>query len=168
MTLGDFFLLVKENPSIVLFYFFSLPLSALLAWIFGRGEGHLSPWNYFYSMLVYLAAIPGIFAITLSVYLFLFERKSIFDTDVYMQILPILCMFLTLWLIRKNVSFDDIPGFDRISSLITMIIVIISMMWILEKTHIFVFTYMPFYQFVLIFIAFIIGVRYLLKRTFQA
>lgn len=160
MTLGQFFETVSAQPSIVLFYFFSLPFTAFLAIIFGKNEGHLSPWKYLYTILVYFACIPGIFALTLNAYLFLFERQPIMQMNIYTQILPIICMLITLWLIRKNVNLNDVPGFDKIGSLIFIITILISMMWILEKTHIFVFTYMPFYQFVLIFIGFLVIIRF--------
>ena len=166
MTLGQFFQAVSEQPSLVLFYFIALPLTALLASIFGKNESHLSPWKYLYSGLIYFACIPGIFAVTLSVYLFLFERGSIMDMNIYTQVLPILCMLITLWLVRKNVDLKDVPGFDKIGSLVFIITVLICMMWILEKTNIFVFTFMPFYQFVLFFIGFLILVRWGLKRMF--
>jgi hypothetical protein len=159
MTLGQFFNVISEQPSIVLFYFFALPFTAFLATIFGKDEGHMTPWRYLYSGLIYFACIPGIFAITLSAYLFLFERTSIMDTNVYTQILPILCMMITLWLIRKNVNLKDVPGFDKISSLVFVITILISLMWILEKTNIFVFTFMPFYQFILFFIGFLVVIR---------
>ena len=61
MTLGQFFEAVSLEPSIVLFYFFALPFTAFLASIFGKGEGHLSPWKYLYTVLVYLACVPGVF-----------------------------------------------------------------------------------------------------------
>jgi hypothetical protein len=35
MTLGQFFEVVSQQPSIVLFYFFALPFTAFLAIIFG-------------------------------------------------------------------------------------------------------------------------------------
>lgn len=159
MTLGQFFDAVSQNPSIVIFYFVALPVTALLAMLFGKGEGHLSPWKYLYTVLVYMACIPGIFAITLNAYMFLFERQPVMQTNIYTQIAPIVLMLVTLWLIKKNVSLNAVPGFDKIGSLFFIITVIISMMWILEKTHIFVFTYMPFYQFVLMFIGFLILIR---------
>mgnify|MGYP000991532616 FL=1 len=144
MTLGQFFEVVSQNPSIVIFYFVALPVTALLAMLFGKGEGHLSPWKYLYTVLVYLACIPGIFAITLNAYMFLFERQPVMQTNIFTQIAPVICMLITLWLIKQNVSLNDVPGFDKIGSLFFIITVLISMMWILEKTHIFVFTYMPF------------------------
>ncbi len=167
MTLGQFFEVVSLQPSIVLFYFFALPFTAFLATIFGKGEGHLSPWKYLYTVLVYLACIPGIFAITLNIYMFLFERQPVMETNLFTQILPVLCMLLTIWMIRRNVSLNDVPGFDKISSLVFIITVLICMMWILEKTHIFVFTYLPFYQFVLIFIVFLILIRFAWSRMIR-
>lgn len=160
MTLGQFFDVVSSQPSTVLFYFFALPITAFLASIFGKNEGHLFPWNYLYSLLVYLACIPGVFAITLNAYLFLFERKPIMDTNLFTQILPIVCMLVTLWAIKKNIDLKLVPGFDKISSLILIITLLISMMWILEKTQIFIFTFMPFYQFFLLFVAFLIVIRF--------
>ncbi len=164
MTLGQFFETVSKEPSIVLFYFFALPFTAFLASIFGRNEGHLSPWKYLYTVLVYLACIPGIFAVTFNAYTFLFERQPIMQMNLMTQLLPILCMLITLWLIKKNVSLNDVPGFDKIGSLVFILTVLMIMMWILEKTHIFVFTFMPFYQFVLFFVGFLILIRWLWSR----
>jgi hypothetical protein len=164
MTLGQFFETVSKEPSIVLFYFFALPFTAFLASIFGKNEGHLSPWKYLYTVLVYLACIPGIFAVTFNAYTFLFERQPIMQMNLMTQLLPILCMLITLWLIKKNVSLNDVPGFDKIGSLVFILTVLMIMMWILEKTHIFVFTFMPFYQFVLFFVGFLILIRWLWSR----
>ena len=102
MTLGEFFELCGRNPMLVLGYFILIPLIALLAMFFSKGEGHLSPWKYLYSVLIYLVCIPGIFAITLSVYLFLFERRSIMDTNMYTQVLPIFSMIVTIMLINAQ------------------------------------------------------------------
>ncbi|KXK37139.1 MAG: hypothetical protein J5I52_01185 [Saprospiraceae bacterium] len=164
MTLGQFFEYVTQNPYLVLFYFFALPFTSLLANWLGAGEGHLSPWKYLYTVLVYLACIPGIFALTLNVYMFLFERQPIMETNLFIQVLPVLCMLLTLWIIKRNVQLVDVPGFDKIGNLVFIITILISMMWIIEKTHLFVFTYMPFYQFILLFAGFLILIRWLWSR----
>jgi hypothetical protein len=167
MTLGQFFETVSKEPSIVLFYFFALPFTAFLASIFGKDEGHLSPWKYLYTVLVYLACIPGIFAITFNAYTFLFERQPIMQMNMLTQLLPVLCMLITLWMIKRNVSLNDVPGFDKIGSLVFILTVLMIMMWILEKTHIFVFTYMPFYQFVLFFIGFLVLIRFAWSRMMR-
>ena len=167
MTLGQFFTTISNQPYIVMFYFFAMPFTAFLAGVLGKGEGEYSPWKYLYTVLVYLVCIPGIFAVTFNVYLFLFERQPIAEMNLFTQVLPVVCMLLTLWLIKNNVSLGAIPGFDKLGNLVFVITVLISMMWILEKTHIIVFTYMPFYQFILMFVLFLVLVRWLFARMMR-
>lgn len=166
MTLGDFFNMMSQNPSIVYFYFLAVPLTALLAGIFGKGEGELSPWKYLYSLLIYLTSIPGIFAVTLNVYMFLFERQSILSAPLATQVVPIVSMFLTYYLIRRNVHFDDIPGFDKISGLVMILFSLITLMWIAEKTHIIAVTILPFIWVIGIFAILLILIRVGWKRFF--
>lgn len=164
MTLADFFDLIGKNPTIILFYFLALPLTALLAGLLGKGEGHLSPWKYLYSTVVFLVSVPGIFAVTLNVYLFLFERRSIMDSNIYTQILPVILMLITLWIVSKNVKFDQIPGFNKLSGLVSVIIAVLIIMWVLEKTHIIAITFMPFIYVIGIFLILFVVIRFGLKK----
>lgn len=159
MTLGEFFEIVSGNPSILIFYFIAVPLTALLAWIFGKGQGHLSPWKYLYTVLIYLACVPGIFSVTLNVYHFLFERQSIYDSNIYTQILPILSMILTIVLIRKNIDLDLIPGFGRLSSLMLLIAIVLTIMWIIDRTYFLSITIIPFTYVLLMLVAIFIILR---------
>jgi len=159
MTLKQFFDFASQNPSLILFYSIAVPLSALLTGVFSRGEGHISPWKYLYSFLIFFVCIPGIFAITLNVYLFLFERQSVWDANLYTQALPILVMILTLTIIQKAVNLDFIPGFGKLTGLIIMISAILIIMWFLDKTHIYVFSYMPFFQVVLLLVILLVIIR---------
>jgi hypothetical protein len=167
MTLGDFFNMIGENPQIIVFYFVAMPLTAFLAGLLGKNEGHLVPWNYLYSFLIYAVSIPGIFAVSLAIYLFLFEKGSIMKANIYTQVLPVLCMFITYSIIRKNVSFNDIPGFNKISGLIFMLSVLIIFMWVLEKTHLLVITFLPFWQFLLFFVGILVILRFAWMRMFR-
>lgn len=164
MTLGEFFEWIGERPGLILAYFLLIPIIALLAGMFSKGEGHLSPWKYLYSTLIYLVSIPGIFAVTLSVYMFLFERRSIMDTNMYTQVLPIFSMIVTILIIRKQVSLDLVPGFDKISGLIMIIAALICLMWIIDKTRIYSITFMPFYVVILILLAGFFVIRLGLRR----
>lgn len=166
MTLGDFLNVCESSQSLILFFLIALPLTTLLAGIFGKGEGHLSPWKYLYMVILYLAVVPGIFAITLNLYLIIFENSSILEANLFTQILPIIVMIVTLWLIKWNVSFNDVPGFDKISGLIMVLTLLISLLWILEKTNVFIISFMPFHYFVLFFILLLIGIRFALKKVF--
>lgn len=152
MNLQDFFDLLSDNPVWLLAYFLLIPFTAFLAGVLGKGEGHLSPWTYLYSTLIYLVCIPGVFAVTLTVYLFLFERRSIMQTSIFNQVLPILSMMVTLFLIRRNVSLDRIPGFDKITGFIFLMMALFAFLWVMDKTRIWVVSYLPFWQGILIFI----------------
>lgn len=159
MTLQQFFDVLSNNPEIVLFYFIALPLTAFLLGVFGKGEGHKSPWSYAYCCVVYLATIPGIFAVLLNVYFFLFERQSILQANIFTQFLPMLTMVVTLLLIRRNVSLDLIPGFGKITGLILIVGVLIAGMWILDRTHIIAITILPFQYVLLILVALLVLMR---------
>ena len=164
MTLGEFFEWTGDHPTLLISFFIGIPLIALLAGMFSKGEGHLSPWKYLYSILIYLTSVPGIFAVTLNIYLFLFERKSIMDTNLYTQILPVLSMIATILIIKKQVSLDLVPGFDKISGLIIVIASIMALMWIIDKTHIYSITFMPFYVVILILVAGFFVIRLGLRK----
>ena len=160
MTLQEFFRLLGENPSYILVFFLFIPLTALLTNFMGKGEGNMPPWTFLYATLIYLVCIPGIFAFTLSIYQFLFDRQSVMQTDVLSQILPVLSMVATLLIIRQNVSFDSIPGFGKLSGLVMMIVATFGFMWFLDRTHIYVFTSLPFWQVVLIFVGLFLVIRW--------
>jgi len=159
MTLGDFFTLLGENSFYVVLYFTLIPITAMIAGYMGKNEGHLSPWKYLYSTLIYLVCVPGIFAITLNVYKFLFERGSILALNIFTQILPIISMIATLLIVRSSVSLDRVPGFGKLSGMATMVLVLFTLMWFLEKTRIIIFSYMPIGYFFLLLVGLLIVFR---------
>lgn len=160
MTLSEFFDYLGSNPFVVLAYFIGIPLTALLAGVMGRGEGNESPWKYLYSTLIYLVCVPGIFAVALSVYFFLFERGNIMNANVLVQILPILSMVLTLAIIRRNASFEFIPGFGKLSSLMTMIGSVFVLMYLLDRIHLIAWVNVPVQYLLLIVAGLLIAFRY--------
>ncbi len=160
MTLRDFFESCGDNPFLIIAFFALIPFTAFLAGILGKNEGHLSPWKYLYSILIYLVCVPGIFAITLNLYIFLFERQiSILDMNLVTQILPIASMILTILIIRRNVNLDYVPGFDKIGGLIMMITAILMIMWAFDRTRIWVVSRLPIGWAALIFIGLLAAVR---------
>ncbi|HMS28732.1 MAG TPA: hypothetical protein PKD32_02660 [Saprospiraceae bacterium] len=164
MTLRDFFDWVQQNPSFLWIYFLGIPALAFLAGVFAKDEAYLSPWKNLYSFLIYAVTIPGIFAVTLNVYFFFFERRSIMDSDLLIQVFPILSMIFTLWLIRRQVDLDYIPGFDKLSGLAMIIGIILTMMWVLDRTHIYSISFMPFPVVLLLIVAAVLLVRFFTKK----
>ncbi|MFQ5446832.1 MAG: hypothetical protein ACE5FF_07860 [Saprospiraceae bacterium] len=165
MTLQEFFNLLAANPIWIIAFFILVPFTAWLAGVLGKGEGHLTPWKYLYSALVYLSCVPGIFAVTLSLYLFIFERRPILQTDIYTQILPILSMVASLLLIRRAVDLKDVPGFEKISGLILVVAVVLALMWVVDRTRIWLISFLPFWQGILIFAGLLVVLRLGWKRV---
>jgi len=166
MTLGEFVQWLGSAPQYIIGYFLLIPALAAMMWFIAADQGHASPWKYVYSVLIYAVCIPGITAIAFNLYLFAFQRQNIFSTDVFTQILPVLSMFLTLWLIRKNVSFALIPGFDKISQLITIIFAVLFLMWVGDKVRIYSITFVPLWMIIAIFVGMILLIRYAWSRLF--
>jgi len=159
MTLADLFNKVSEEPIYIILFFIAVPITALLTGWFSKEEGGNSPWKYLYSTLLYLVCVPGILAVSLAIYLFLFERRSIFDTNILMEIMPIFSMIVTMLIVRKNVDINRIPGFDKLSGLIMMIFSAMAIMWFIDRTRIIVFSYLPIQYLLLIFIGLMIFIR---------
>ena len=164
MTLGELFHFLGENPTYITAYFLLVPLLALVTNWIATGEGHLSPWKFFYSVLVFAACVPGVFSVGLSVYHFLFERGSIMNTNILTQVLPVLSMALTISIVRRNVPLSYVPGSERISSLMTLIAAVLVLMYIIDRTRLFIFINMPIGAFLLILIGLLLLVRFASKK----
>jgi hypothetical protein len=166
MTLREFFVYAGNNPQAVVVYFAFLPLIAILLGLIPRNQRQEPPWNYLYSAIIYLAVVPGLFVLTLNIYVFLFERQSIMDLDIFSQVLPMVSMLLTLALIRKDVDLRYIPGFDKLSGLMILITAVLGLMWIADRTHVIAFLSLRFEYVVFIFIAMIILMRIGFRQVF--
>jgi len=164
MTVKELFEFVGQNPNYVLIYFIGLPIIAGITGLLGDDKCDRSPWKEIFMFIIYGVMIPGIFALFFNLYLFLFERESILNFDILIQILPIVSMIITLFVIRRYVSFDRIPGFDKISGLIMVISSIIIMLWFADRFRIIAFTYMPFHYLIFIFIGLLIAINYGLRK----
>lgn len=139
MTLRDLIQAAGNHPAPVVATLVALPV---LAWLVGichrQGEGRNAPWKYAYSVLVYLACIPGTFAAVLTAYAMFFRNESLLDANLFIYFLPILSMVATLVAIRKRVSFDDVPGFDRLSGLMVLMACSFGIALVIHKTRIFI------------------------------
>ena len=139
MTLRDLMQAAGNHPTPVVSTLVALPVLAWLAGVCHRkGEGRNAPWKYAYSVLVYLACIPGTFAAVLTAYAMFFRNESLLDANLFIYFLPILSMIATLVAIRKRVSFEDVPGFDRLSGLMVLLACSFGIALALHKTRIFV------------------------------
>lgn len=166
MTLHDFFYNVSSNYWPVALYFILLPG---IAWVVGQiasGSRDVKFWGLVYSILVYAVCIPGIFAVTLNIYLFLFERQSVWQANIVLQFLPIISMALTLMIIKQKIPFSLIPGFGKLSGFLTIIAALIGVMWFFDRLHLVAFTYVPFAYIVVGFVGTLLLIRFAWSKIF--
>jgi len=168
MTLNDFFNLLSEHPYYVMAYLILIPVLTGVVGILADEKSSLDPWRQIYMLLLYMICIPGIFAVTLLIYSFLFENRSIYNIDVINQVLPVLSMIVTILVVKKYVDLDDVPGFGKLTGLIMMITVILILFWVLQKTRIVMFTYLPFQYVLLILVGLLLIFRLGMRRMFRS
>lgn len=139
MTIHDLIELADDHPFILLTAFLLPPLlTVIIGLIHGRDNGRLAPWKYIYSVLVYMICPPGLFAAVITAYTMFFSKANLLDVSILGHFVPIISMIVTLVLIRKRVSFDDVPGFDRLSGLMAMIGCSFIIALAIDKTRIFI------------------------------
>lgn len=167
MTLGELIQVLGQNSFYPIFFFLILPFSALLGNIMGKGEGHESPWCYFYTVLIYLSVIPGIFSILLNLFHMMFEKRSIYETNVVTDILPIVSMIITLIVIKRNVPFSAIPGFGKMTGFLSIIACLMVLFFFVEKTNLFIFSALPFVWIIVILVVIFVAIRLGTKKLFS-
>ncbi len=140
MTISD---MLKELGTYNLLWLCLFLAVPLVAWLYGAiipsGRGTLKPHKYVYGFLVYLSCIPGMFSAILCGYSLFFIRANLLDVNPTLYFLPIVSMVATLVLIRRKVNMDNIPGFDRLMGLCTLLGVTFILLLIIAKTRIFIF-----------------------------
>ena len=168
MTLRDIFANISTNPNGLLWFLVCIPLLTFLIsiWQDRNTPPQLSPIRFGYTAVAYLASIPGIFAITLNVYLFLFERQSIWDMNLITQLLPIVTMVGTLMIIKRNIPFEHVPAFGKLSGFVTLIFAMIGIMWFVDRLRIYAITYIPFQYIAITFVGMLLLIRFGWNKMF--
>lgn len=166
MTLSQLFNSVSQNPWPLAIYFLLLPILAWGVGLAADGSKDVKFWSYVYSILVYAVCIPGIFAVTLNIYLFLFERQSVWQANIIMQFLPIISMALTLMLIKSKIPCSLIPGFGKLSGFLTLIAALIGVMWFVDRIHLVAWTYVPFSAILIGFVLTLLAIRFAWSKLF--
>ena len=137
MTPREWLAWLAADPMPVGSYLAALPLLALLLGLtHGRGAGNDGPWKYFYSVLVYAACIPGMFAAVITLYIVLFAGENLLDVNALVTLGPIVSMVATLAIASRNVNFGPLPGFGRLSGLMTVLGLTFAVVFALSRTRV--------------------------------
>ncbi|MCE7039411.1 hypothetical protein [Dyadobacter sp. CY312] len=166
MTLSQLFNYISENPWPVALYFLLLPIVTWIIGLVSTGSREVKFWSYVYAVLVYAICIPGVFAVTLNMYLFLFERQSIWQANIILQFLPVISMVLSLMLVKSKIPFSLIPGFGKISGFLTLITALIGVMWFFDRIRLVAFTYVPFSVILIGFVLTLLAIRFAWSKLF--
>lgn len=167
MTLRDLFDAVARNPSGYVFFLLLIPVLTFMVNLWsGRTAEETWRWRYVYAVLVYAACIPGVFALTLNAYLFLFERQSVWTMNLVTQVLPLLTMAGTLVLIRRKIPFKYVPGFGKIGNFLTLIAAVMGVLWFVDRLRLVAVTYVPFVYLLVGFVGLLLLIRFAWSRLF--
>lgn len=85
------------------------------------------------SLFIFMVSIPGILAAIVVFYSLFFVRVNLLDVDIVVYFLPIVMMVLTLFFIAKKVNLNELPGFNRLSGLMTLLTLIGFILLLLYK-----------------------------------
>jgi hypothetical protein len=139
MTFRDLMSLCAQYPLHLMVFLVGLPaITAVMGLLHGRGGGGAAPWRYLYSAMVYSTCIPGMLAAVMTGYTLFFTHENLLDVNAVAYFGPIASMVLTLTLIGRNVRFDQVPGFDRLSGLMTIIAVTFVLALAIQRTRIWI------------------------------
>lgn len=166
MILREFFDVLINDLIYVLVYLFIILVMAFVAGLMGQDKGYEVLWKYFYFMLIYFICVLGIFFIIVLVYQFLFEWCSIWDVDVFVQVLFIIFMVVILFIIWCNVNLDYILGFDKLGGLVMIIVFMFIIMWFIDWMWIIVFLYLCFEYVIFFFVGLLLVICFGWKWVF--
>ena len=93
MTTREFIAMAGQHWMVLLAMFLVPPVAAWLCGVaHGKGSGGNAPWNYLYSVLVYLTCVPGTFAAVITAYTLFFTGQNLLDVNPMVYFLPIASM----------------------------------------------------------------------------
>ncbi len=167
MTIGELFDYVSGNPASILIYSLTIPLATFVISTVADDEAAEKPWNYMLSIMLFLVAVPGVLAVFLNIYLFLFEKQAIMETNIFTQILPILIMIATLLIIQRKADFCDIPGFEKLSAAIIIMGALIVGMWFVDRVRLIAFSFIPVQYLLLLFVVLFLLIRFGFRKLFM-
>lgn len=139
MTLQDLIVYLNGYPNVILQYFVAIIVIALIGLLLVNHKNYNKPIAYVYTLIIYAICIPGLFSIILVLYNFFFLKRNLLELNLITHFLPLLAMFLTLLIVKKTVDTATIPGFNKLLSLFTVLIITFVLTYIIQKVFIGVF-----------------------------
>lgn len=169
MSIDDFFVKLENFDILIAIYSMFAILMASILWLLNHKEKEKqSPMKYVYSVLIYAITVPGIIISVITGYKVFVEKMSLLDLNFVVFLLPIISMIITLVIISKDADLKSIPGFDRLSGLMTMLGISVVIAFVISRAHFWIFSSIAGF-FLLILVLFLIfkfaAKKFIGKRT---
>lgn len=158
MTIQNLIDWFSENQYIVLGYFGAILVVSILV-VLVANKKNIGSLKYVMSVLVYGVTVPGILAFILTLYSLLMLKTSLLNVSVVSYFVPVIAMVLTLFILSKKVHMRDIPGFNKLSSLMVMIGIAFSIVFVLQKTYFGVLFIGGFTQLIIVFAVLLVIIK---------
>lgn len=158
MTIQQLLDWFSQNQYYVLGYFALLLVLSIITVIIVN-KNNIGTLKYLMSAIVYGVTVPGILAFILTLYTLLILRSSLLHVSFVAYFAPIIAMIITLTILNKKANMRQIPGFEKLSGLIIMILIAFGIVFILQKTYFGVLFIGGFAQLALVFIALLVLIR---------
>ncbi|MDE1464435.1 hypothetical protein [Spartinivicinus poritis] len=138
MSINELLSLIAEYQLVIVSYFISLPVVSYILLLMYKRTAQLNWVDYFLSVLVYLASIPGIISFSLIFYTLFIIRGNLLEVNALVYFLPVVSMVLVFVQIARKTDFEHLPGFGRLSGLMLMMLLTCIVVLVLQRLHFFV------------------------------
>ncbi|MDJ0657515.1 MAG: hypothetical protein QNJ40_25365 [Xanthomonadales bacterium] len=139
----------------------------LLIWVAGLTLGRSNPRLFarIMSVPVYLVVLPGVLMLLVMGYMMFFTRQNLMtDLDLVLGVLPVATMAVSLWLIRREVRFQDIPGFDELGGMVVLALLAFVALLLILKLRVLVGVFGGMPAVIGVFLLFYAGFHWALKK----
>ena len=163
MTVFELLQLVGKHTFFLYYYAFSMLLSILLGQFFLSKTGQQGVWNYFFSLLIYVMGVFGVFSIILFFFQLFTSRLAISLVEI---LIPFLTMVIGIMIIRRRVNVWLVTGFGSFQVYIFIQFLIVLTCFLLDHYGLVSFSQWPVYLLFLLLVALTIIVQVIVRKTF--
>lgn len=161
MTLADLYNWMAQNPMYILGYIGLVPFFTGIIALF-RSQANTV--KAIISIFLYSISIPVLLNTMILLYLIIFENKSLMSLNFIFDILPIVSLIATIFIINKYYDISTLPWFGKLYGLFLMLGSLFVIMIILEKTRLIIFSMLPFKYIFFLFIIIMVAMRVAWKK----
>lgn len=168
MTINTFLESFSNYENYALIYFGLMPLLGLLFSKLHKITIYHNVYDYILSIVVFGTTIPGISSLSLLFYSIFLLNENILNVNVILYFLPIISMILSLFIISRRVSFNRLPGFNKLWSLIIILLIVHIIIFFLFRLHFVIGFFSSFTSLFIIGVILFLILKYAANKLFNS